>query len=282
MSRDFPVMSSAATNMSVELELLRKQLLRAVECGDMREATFLVGVSGVTPSWIDRLVMEAAIEQGHVKLVKLLVSAGVDTTEQDSFALRYAAQWGRMRILKYLLGLPGVTKTHKMLAFQQAAASGHMRVLRFLAPKTKNDGKALAEAASNGELKAVKFLVDLPIVGKRYDRGSALIEAARTGHFKVVKFLAALSGIDHRDNKLALHVAAEGGHFEVVTFLVDLGATGTNRALECATRSGCLQTVKFLATLSEVNAAAINQALKLSIEAGIHPEVTDFLLTLAK
>ena len=83
--------------------------------------------------------------------------------------------------------------------------------------------KGLRQAAMNGYLEIVKYLVEK---GPHFRRAQSapLILAARNGHLNVVKFLVEKGADVHARQGQALKEASKNGHAEIVRYLLSIGS----------------------------------------------------------
>ena len=116
-----------------------------------------------------------------------------------------------------------------------AADTGNIENVRNLVevvgvPANILDGEALIEAAENGRLEVVRYLVgegpeDTRVLAN-IRNGEALIHAARNGHLDTVRFLVEEGPEDTRvpaniQNGEALIIAAKHGRLEIVRYLLE-------------------------------------------------------------
>jgi ankyrin repeat protein len=148
--------------------------------------------------------LASAARGGHLHVVKYLVEeAGADERHAGSGGwtpLLWAAEKGHPDIVAYLLGRPGIS----------------------IHAKTKKGSRALDLACRSGHLEVVKLLVGAGVRGESH-LNEALAEAASEGHLPVVRYLVEEAGADERradeDGMAPLMVAAEMGHDDVVAYL---------------------------------------------------------------
>jgi ankyrin repeat protein len=81
------------------------------------------------------------------------------------------------------------------------------------------------EAARNGNLICMKYLIEEQKIDIRNNNNYALNSSIRGGHLNVVKYLVEERGANiHRDNNSALQISVKNGHIDVVKYLIDQGA----------------------------------------------------------
>ena len=108
-------------------------------------------------------------------------------------------------------------------ALNEAARNGQLEIVKYLVEDCDAnvhawDERTLRWAAWNGQLEIVKYLVSKGANVHARDNW-ALRRAAWKGHLDVVKYFATIGVNVHAQNGLALSMAAEGGHLEVVKYL---------------------------------------------------------------
>ena len=92
---------------------------------------------------------------------------------------------------------------------------------------------AAVYAASNGSLKALKFLIQAGCNPSTIDitGWNALHFATKYGYLDIVKYLSSLKGFDINSKtgrgKTALHIACEGNNLDIITFLLSLEGIDT-------------------------------------------------------
>lgn len=145
-----------------------------------------------------------------------------------------------------------------------AAANGNVQDVQNLSDEIARNGNgisALKEAAQNGRVEVVKYLIEEKNVdaNSKNDVGvTALIAAAGEGHTEAVRYLVGQGGADvdatNENGSTALICAADYGHIDVVRYLAQEGGANVNvtnnngdTALSKAVRGGDKEIVKFLA-----------------------------------
>ena len=143
--------------------------------------------------------LQVAAANGHLKVIKYLVSQGVDAN--NNWALQIAAQNGHFDVVKYLIEKgANVVGVNAYNALQLAAISGHLKIVKYL----------------------VHHGVDTNVVDAMKDY--ALRWAARNGYLNVVKYLIEKGANIHAEDDYALRLAAEFRHLNVVEYLIEQGA----------------------------------------------------------
>ena len=132
-----------------------------------------------------------AARNGHVEIVKYLITNGANVHANNNQALRNAALGGHLEVVKYLIEDhdANVNPEHDHV-LSGAVEYGHLDVVKYLVSKGANvharDDYALCCAVEYGHLEVVKYLVE--------DHGANVDDdpvrwAAYNGHVEVVKYL---------------------------------------------------------------------------------------------
>ncbi len=138
-----------------------------------------------------------ASEHGRIEAVKRLLGKGADSMADGSLALQAAAENGHLEIVKLLLPVSD-PKADNSFALQAAAEYGHLQIVKLLLPvsEPKAGGHWTLQLASmNGHLEIVRLL--LPVSDPKSGKSSALQAAAEYGHLQIVKLLLPFSDCSH-------------------------------------------------------------------------------------
>ena len=197
------------------------------------------------------VLMYAAIG-GHLDVIKYLVEEKkVNITEKnnaDMTAFIWAAAYGHLEIVKYFVEKKKVDINAKggiygWTALIFAAHGGYKDVMDFLVKhganinaKGSNGTTALIEAAANGHLNAVEYLLD-EVKDQKVNINvidwmgmTALMHASQRGYLKIVNLLiknGANASINTRDNNFnwtALLWAIKGEYLEIAEILIKNGS----------------------------------------------------------
>ncbi len=139
--------------------------------------------------------IQLASENGHIEIVKYLVSLGADYTANNNRAIQWASLNGHLAIVKYLVLLGADYTANNNRAIQCASRNGHLAIVKYLvllgADYTANNNYAIQWASGNGHLTVVKYLVSL---GADYTAGGgfAIRLASKYGHTEIVEYLKSL------------------------------------------------------------------------------------------
>ncbi|VDI45560.1 Hypothetical predicted protein [Mytilus galloprovincialis] len=196
-------------------------------------------------------VLHAACFNGHTKVVKLLIDAGLnvnDTENNGSTPLILACENGHNETVKSLLNLNG-----KKLESRVNTTT-----------RNKYGWSCLHSACFNGHTEVVKLLIDigLRVNDTIYIGYTPLYLACQNGHYDTVKLLLDLNGqilnscVDtatrYKDGWTVLHTACAKGHTNIVKLLIDM-----------AVRNGHQETVKFLLNLkSQTLNSCVDKTIK--------------------
>lgn len=188
-------------------------LIRAAKAGDLKKIRGLIFQEG-------RALIHAA-ENGHLDVVKYLISVGVNPRVEDGRALGDAAYHGHLDVVKYLYS-QGVTEFSRDEALGEAAGGGHLNIVQYLLEQGVDvnalEGQALINAAWAGNLPIVKFLVakgaDL-----HAQEDQAITDAIEEKRLRVAMYLLPLLTPQGREK--ALRLAIEAKSSEILEFLTD-------------------------------------------------------------
>lgn len=196
-------------NINAQTEETQETALTLACCGGFLEvARFLIEVGADIELGCSTPLMEAA-QEGHVDLVKFLLSKGANVHAQTATgdtALTYACENGHTDVADVLLS-HGADLEHQTLALQEheseggrtplmkAARAGHLCTVQYLISKgadvnratTNNDHTVLSLACAGGHLKVVELLLahNADPSHKLKDNSTCLIESAKGGHSDV-------------------------------------------------------------------------------------------------
>jgi hypothetical protein len=163
--------------------------------------------------------LHVAAENGHLVIVRALLSHGACVDEEDHFGatavLRSAAK-GHTEVVRHLLEEAGARATsYGETVLLAAASNGHMDLAKYLVNargadvnETNTQGHTpLMEAAWHGHAEMAAFLCDCgAAVDRADDQGcTALVDASSRGHEAVVNLL-----LQHGANRG--DVSGSGGH----------------------------------------------------------------------
>jgi hypothetical protein len=136
-----------------------------------------------------------ASANGHLGLVKYLVSIGADVRACNGYVLRKASSNGHLEVVRHLVSLGVDARARDDYAIRYASVSGHLEVV--LSGPRRHYGHLAHYAVI---LAAVRM-------------------ASRNGHLGVVKYLVSLGADVMALNNQAVRMATEVGYTEVVEVL---------------------------------------------------------------
>lgn len=172
------------------------------------------------------LLIESA-KNGLRRELSILLSNVTNQTVCCNDAMRVASQNGHVELVKLLISHPKVNPSFKGdYPIRFAAANGHVDVVKFLLLDSRVDpgsfgNYAIRIAAENGHTEVVKLLLLDSRVNPNTNDNYAIIHAAANGHTEVVKLLLLDPRVDPSDrNNRALRLAAANEHVEVVRLLL--------------------------------------------------------------
>jgi ankyrin repeat protein len=183
-----------------------------------------------------------AIKYNNLRLLQYAISRGTNKRS----VLVWASQEGHLDIVKYLISQDANVNVYMNDALLRAIKSGHVEVVKYLVSAGADvDNGAVEIATRRGDLDIIKYLVSR---GAEVD--PTLLETASVygGHLDIVQYLVLEEGVDvNADNDEALIAASERGHLEIVKFLVSQGADANNDyVLQVARINDQLDVVAFL------------------------------------
>ena len=161
-------------------------------------------------SYISLEAVHLAAQEGHLNVVKLLVSKGANVHIETREKGRYA--------------------------FYSACLQGHFEVVKFLRPfianidrKIKSGVTPLNATCGNGHLEIVKFLVEAgaDVNSADNDGVTPMRVACWEGHLEIVRFLKECGADINKsanDESTPLSAASYNGRISVVMFLKESGA----------------------------------------------------------
>ena len=151
-----------------------------------------------------------------------------------------------------------------------AAKNGHLDIVKYLVDEKKIDipESAVYRAVKNGHLDVVKYLVDEK--GQDISVDSVFFAAAN-GHLDMVKYLVGKGkSIDGEE----VSNAAKNGHLDIVKYLVEKGAKISDNTVYVAAQDGHLDVLKYLVGEKGVN---INSAAEDAVK-NDHLDVVKYLV----
>ena len=204
-----------------------------------------------------RTPLHIAVEQGHDRIVSLLLDHGVDIEfkEASLFAtpLHLAARNGHKDICEILLNRKARKNPRNLFdstPLTEAARGGHLEVVKLLVQR----GADINGSIDKKQRSLYRHIKNLPGYTKRVlgqidniayaERSTPVIEAARQNHAEIIKHLfrhganieaKTLEGFN------ALHIAAYHGQIKSMEILVELGA-------EIEKKDDSTQTALFIAS----------------------------------
>ena len=160
-----------------------------------------------------------------------LVAWGISNKHNRAF--QNACRVGSLQTAQVIFpNISDKTNRIKNRACRQAASNGHLYTVKYLvslgADITNEDNSAVRCAAYNGRLDVVKYLVSVGADITTYNN-EAVCSAAENGHLDVVKYLVSCGADITAQNNYAVFNAAEHGHLDIVKYLVSLGADITSQ-----------------------------------------------------
>ncbi len=180
-------------------------------------------INGTDPSEFGNSAIKTAASNGHLEVVKFLLSdSRVDPAVDDNYPIRRASQGGFANVVKILLEDERIDPCAKdNFAIKKACVCNHFEVVKILLEDGRVDPCAennysLKLACYYGHLNIVKLLLENGNVDPNAGNGYCIGAASENGHLEIVKILLNYDCIDptNRNNK-ALKLATKNGHSEI-------------------------------------------------------------------
>ncbi|MBF0299757.1 MAG: ankyrin repeat domain-containing protein, partial [Oligoflexia bacterium] len=267
------------------IKRITSKVIKAIKEG----ADEVAELSNLLASFSVLELMKAAGENGHIKLVELLVAAAekdkrIDLAVNDNEVFMVAAQKGHSEVVKLLLAAAEKDKridpaADNNVAIRLAAENGHTEVVKLLLAAAERDERidpaannnyALRNAAENGHTEVVKLLLAAAERDERINPAAnnnyALRNAAESGHTEVVKLLLAAAERDERinptaNNNYALIMSAKRGHSEVAKLLLVHPKISREVVLQLTKEKENVRLEKFLTSLvTDFNKSTLSTA----------------------
>ena len=170
-------------------------------------------------------LLRQAIENNQPDEVERLINQGADANFDDGRPLELATELNHNQVAQVLLNKGAFI--HNTDTLQVASGNGNIELMTLYMNHARaigepfnwaSKGESLAEAATTGEMEAVKFLISRK-ADINYIDCRPLTQAAANGHLEVVKYLVA-NGADVRaERNEALRYAKKYKKHFVVEYL---------------------------------------------------------------
>lgn len=174
---------------------------------------------------------KAAVEKGHVAIVRWLMERGRDRYDFNQAFIDAAAN-GRLELVQLFHSRTSIDRYESTLAL--AAGAGHIGVVQWLFQNARPAAPSMS------------FLSSEPPPDTREER--AVSEAAENGHVEIVQWLHAQIAGRERQPEYSIAGAAENGRLELVQWLVQNSKPGLRYSLDSAAASGNLELLMWLKT----------------------------------
>ena len=165
----------------------------------------------------------SAVKRGELETVKQLLDSGLSVNIRDDEGdtpLFVAAENGFLEIVKLLLDKgtnPDISDNYDDLPINRAAVAGHLDIVKLFVEHgalyhSPGIGlNPLANAATNGQLPVVKYLIEekaVPVNDSTEFGGPALQGVAANGHIEVVQYLIEKGADPYQSDSLGQNVFA--------------------------------------------------------------------------
>lgn len=258
--------------------LLKKYLFKY--SSDIQWVELMLSFNLISESDDKHQLLIACCRYGHLKLVKWLVSEGVDIAFKNYYAFRSAYEWRNLEILKYLLNLIDSDEEKKKciacadnFPLRRPILQDDIEIIKWLASEgidiRFDDYLPFRVACTNGHLEAAKYLLELITDDdekKRCVRSNndyALKWSAHDGHLEAVKWLLSLGADVRTRNCEPFQFACIGGQLEIAKYILSLIDDRSDNAseklkcigidyifvLELSLSNGHLEVVKWLVSM---------------------------------
>jgi ankyrin repeat protein len=197
-----------------------------------------------------------AVRNGYTGIVGMFLSTGVDPAILDNEAICIAAEVGDVATLDMLLADPRVfPHCRNDDPIEHAAGNGNLEVVkRLLQDPRVNPERCIISAASAGQMKVLRYLVEFTEVDPTFEDNEALISACQNKKLDSVKYLIEGCGIDPAWNSNeAIATSCQYGGIDVVTYLirherVDPSQYENNHSIRLAAQWEHIEIVELLLT----------------------------------
>jgi ankyrin repeat protein len=246
------------------------QLLHRGDCLDL--LTTLASSSLPAIKALAKKFLPGAVESGNIKLVKTLLSTGIDVDSPFNYGsdalLLVAVRQGNLKMAGFLLEQKADARRYPRILCA-AVMTGNLQLVKLLyesgaRDETRNrwtsSDTALQSAAKEGHVEIVKYLLSHGAnvnFDAGWDGGTVLQAAASTGIWDLVELI-----LEHHPTDLhaALVTAIDAGHDKITMALIyqgiDLDPPNGETPLQAASRRGNEELVRILVGMSaNVNAA---------------------------
>jgi ankyrin repeat protein len=186
--------------------------------------------------------IQIAAENGFEEILRMILNDPLyDPIYNCRYAMEYASQNGHVAIVRLLLSDKHTYIGSNNKSLMHATTNGHVEVVRLLLADKRIDpsrgsDNVIINASSHGHVDIVRMLLADNRVDPAAEDNSAIRDAVVNGHTEVVRLLLADKRVDPSDcDDIAIHTATEKGYVEIVRLL--LADSRVNPANECNNNS---------------------------------------------
>jgi ankyrin repeat protein len=276
----------------------------ATMCGQLNIVKYIVPMTNLPKYSIRReCPISLAIDRGHLKILKYLMSIDVNLPKNINNILVHACRVGQTKIVEYLIscenkmGVQADIHFKDDWAIREACENGNLEIVKLLVSfganiQYVNNRETFYRATENGFLNMIEYMVsNNSEVGNQLtidDYNVALGIASDYGRLGIVEYLISIGADKYYDDHSAFYSAIGSGRLDIVKCF----ATGKNEsgvpidihidddhAIQSASDCGHLEIVKYLVSLGADIHANDDYAYRVAIE-NDYPEIAEYLLSL--
>ena len=104
---------------------MTEQLFNAIESGNLEKVKYMANIQ----SEEHNLAVICASGNGHLEMVKYLVSLGADIGSDDNQSVKCASRNGHLEIVKYLVSLGADIRSENDISVRWASENGHRLII---------------------------------------------------------------------------------------------------------------------------------------------------------
>lgn len=214
----------------------------AASSGNLKLLKWAVSVN---PTVNPTSMPEESLKTGNLELIKWVVENGFYGLWHRDIVLDFAVENGQLEIVKYMTEI-GVGRCSPDV-MEKAGENGHFEMVKWLMANLTDalgDDDTLDGIAGAGRLEIVKWVAECY---PEHFTVAAMTWAATNGHLDVVIYLHEFGDYEFACNESAMDGAAKNGHLDVIIWLHNNRSEGcTHWAMDGAAKRGHLDVIKWL------------------------------------